>query len=62
MSNDEKELSKSIIIEGEVHSRFKVFCRGKNLKIGKVVEDLIKLFMKSPKEVQKLIDDNKEKE
>lgn len=61
MSNDEKELSKSIIIDGEVHSKFKVFCRGKNLKIGKVVEDLIRLFMGDSKQIQKLIDDNKEK-
>jgi hypothetical protein len=62
MSNNEKELSKSIIIDGEVHGRFKVFCRGKNLKIGKVVEDLIKLFMKDSKQTQKLIDELKEKE
>lgn len=62
MSNDEKELSKSIIIDGDVHYKFKIFCKGKNLKIGKVVEDLIKLFMKDSKQIQKLIDDSKEKE
>ena len=60
MGDNEKELSKSIIIDGDVHGKFKVFCRGKNLKIGKVVEDLIRLFMRDSKQIQKLIDDTKE--
>ena len=61
MANEEKEISKSIIIDGDVHYKFKIFCKGKNLKIGKVVEDLIKLFMKDSKQVQKQIDEIKDK-
>jgi hypothetical protein len=32
---------KSIIIDGELHHKFKVFCKGKNLKIGGVADNLI---------------------
>lgn len=56
-----KTKSKSVIIDGDVHSRFKTFCRGKSLKIGGVIEDLISLYLEKPKEVQKLIDEVKEK-
>jgi len=51
---------KSIIINGNLHNRFKMFCKGKNLKIGAVIEDLIRIYLKSPKEVQKMVDDYKE--
>jgi hypothetical protein len=50
---------KSIIIDGELHNDFKALCKGKCLKIGGVIEDLIKLYLKRPKEVQMLIDENK---
>lgn len=46
---------KSIIINGNVHNKFKLFCKGKNLKIGGVVEDLIQLYMMNPTEVKKLM-------
>lgn len=52
---------KSIIIEGELHNRFKLLCKGKSMKIGGVIEDLIKLYLDNPKAIQKMIDEIKEK-
>jgi hypothetical protein len=52
---------KSIIIEGDLHNRFKLLCKGKSMKIGAVIEDLIKLYLDNPKAVQKMIDELKEK-
>ena len=51
---------KSIIINGLLHKKFKNFCMGKSIKIGGIVEDLINLYLKRPKDIQILIDDNKE--
>jgi len=51
---------KSIIIDGELHNDFKALCKGKCLKIGGVIEDLIRLYLRNPKDMQKLIDANKE--
>ena len=52
---------KSIIIEGKLHNKFKVLCKGKSMKIGGVIEDLIQLYLDNPKNVQKMIDELKEK-
>jgi hypothetical protein len=52
---------KSIIIEGDLHNRFKLLCKGKSLKIGGVIEDLIQLYLDNPKAIQKMIDEFKEK-
>lgn len=52
---------KSIIIEGELHNRFKLLCKGKSMKIGGVIEDLIELYLDNPKVIQKMIDEIKEK-
>ena len=51
---------KSIIIDGDLHSRFKMLCKGKSMKIGGVIEDLIKLYLNNPKDIQKIIDEQKE--
>lgn len=51
---------KSIIVNGELHGRFKILCKGKSLKIGGVIEDLITLYLSNPKTTQKLIDELKE--
>ena len=51
---------KSIIIDGDLHYKFKVLCKGKSLKIGGVVEDLIRLYLSNTKEVQNMIEKNKE--
>lgn len=53
---------KSIIIDGELHNRFKILCKGKSLKIGGVIEDLIRLYLRNPRDLQKMIDEHKEKE
>lgn len=53
---------KSVIIDGQLHARFKLLCKGKNLKIGAVIEDLIRLFLTNPKEVQSMIENIKENE
>ena len=50
---------KSIIIDGKLHNRFKILCKGKSLKIGGLIEDLIQLYINNPKIVQDLIDKNK---
>lgn len=52
---------KSIIIEGDLHNRFKLLCKGKSMKIGAVIEDLIHLYLENPKDLQKMIDEYKEK-
>ena len=52
---------KSIIINGQLHSKFKLLCKGKSMKIGSVIEDLIKLYLSDPKAVQGQIDELKEK-
>ncbi len=52
---------KSIIIDGNLHNRFKLLCKGKSMKIGGVIEDLIELYLEKPKDMQKLIDDVKDK-
>ena len=50
---------KSVIIEGGLHSRFKLFCKGRSLKIGGVLEDLILIYLDNPKQIQSMIDDSK---
>ena len=52
--------SKSIIIDGNIHNRFKMLCKGKSMKIGGVIEDLILLYLTNPRELQKMIDEIKE--
>jgi len=48
---------KSIIIDGGLHNRFKLMCKGKSLKIGGVIEDLIRVYLNNPKKIQELIDE-----
>lgn len=52
---------KSIIVDGNLHSRFKALCKNKSLKIGGVIEDLIRVYLDNPREVQEMINDYKEK-
>ena len=56
----EKTKPKSVIIEGKLHNRFKILCKGKSLKIGGVIEELIKLYLDNPKKIQELIEESKE--
>lgn len=51
---------KSIIIDGDLHYRFKILCKGKSLKIGGVIEDLITIYVNNPKALQKMIDEYKD--
>ena len=48
---------KSIIIDGDLHNRFKMLCKGKSMKIGGVIEDLIQLYLDNPKIIQKMMED-----
>jgi hypothetical protein len=48
---------KSVIIDGELHYRFKMLCKGKSLKIGGVLEDLIALYLADPKKIQLMIEE-----
>jgi hypothetical protein len=52
---------KSIIIDGELHYRFKTLCKGKNLKIGGVIEDLIKAYLYDTNGMQQVINSIKDK-
>jgi len=54
-----KTKSKSVIIDGDIHNKFKGYCKEKNLKIGRVIEDLILVYLNDPKVSQKLIDEFK---
>ena len=51
---------KSVIINGNLHYKFKMLCKGKSMKIGAVIEDLIRLYLNKQREVQKMIDTLKE--
>ena len=51
---------KSVIIDGTLHGQFKLLCKGKSLKIGGVIEDLIRLYLSDPRGIQKVIDERKE--
>ena len=62
MGINEETKPKSIIIDGKLHNRFKMLCKGKSMKIGGVIEDLIRVYLKNPKDVQKIIDTMKEEE
>lgn len=55
-----EKTSKSVIIDGDVHSQLKSLCAGKNLKMGGVIENLIRLYLADYKNVQKQIDNLKE--
>ena len=50
---------KSVIIDGELHGKFKLLCKGKSLKIGGVLEDLIELYLTNPKKIQGMIEELK---
>jgi len=54
---DIKNKQKSIIIDGNLHNKLKLYCMGKGLKIGSVVSDLIALYVHSPKQCNILIDE-----
>jgi hypothetical protein len=53
---------KSVIIDGQLHYKFKMLCKGKSMKIGAVIEDLIRLYLTDQRNIQKMIDELKEKE
>jgi len=55
-----KTKSKSVIIDGDIHNKFKEFCKEKSLKIGGVIEDLIMAYLNDPKGLQKIIDEYKD--
>jgi hypothetical protein len=54
--------SKSVIIDGDIHAQLKMLCAGKSLKIGSVIENLIRLYLKEYKSVQLQIDNLNESE
>lgn len=51
---------KSIIIDGDLHNEFKILCKGKSLKIGGVIEELIRLYLHNPKRIQVMIEESKD--
>ena len=46
---------KSVIINGDLHNSFKLLCKGKNMKIGGVIEDLIRAYLSDPNGIQQVI-------
>lgn len=59
MQTGNKKKSKSIIIDGDLHYKFKTRCKGKNQKIGGVIEDLITIYLEKPQKIQEIIEDVK---
>jgi len=57
MENNIKTKPKSIIINGAIHEKFKIFCKGKSMKIGGVIESLVKLYLNNPQKIRKMIDE-----
>jgi len=49
---------KSIIVDGELHNKFKLLCMGKSMKIGAVTEDLIRLYLHNPKKIHLMIEES----
>jgi len=60
MGSNEETKHKSIIIDGKLHSQFKILCKGKSMKIGGVIEDLIRLYLQNPKKIQVMIEESKD--
>lgn len=50
------DASKSIIIDGKLHKKYKDYCKSNQKKIGGQTEDMIRLYLSDPNEIQKLID------
>lgn len=55
----EENKPKSVIISRDIHNEFKNFCRGKNLKIGGVVENLMRYYIDNYSEITKLLEHSK---
>jgi len=55
-----KSDSKSVIINGQLHSEMKKYCMGSKRKIGGIIENLIRLYLSNPKETENLMDNLKE--
>lgn len=51
---------KSIIIDGDLHDKFKMLCKGKNMKIGGVIESLIRLYLNNHKKINLMIEESKD--
>ena len=49
--------SKSIIIDGKLHKQYKDYCRVTKKKIGGQTEDMIRLYLSNPNELQKQIEE-----
>ncbi|MHA2183075.1 MAG: hypothetical protein ACXAAH_16780 [Promethearchaeota archaeon] len=47
--------SKSVIIDGETHAKFKKYCKERSLKIGGVIENLIEIYLHDPQKIEDLI-------
>lgn len=60
MEKDLLTKPKSIIIDGELHEQFKVRCKNRCMKIGGVIEDLIRLYLQNPVKIQSMIEESKE--
>ena len=59
--NGEKK-SKSIIVDGDLHYKFKMKCKSRNLKIGAVIEDLMYLYLNNPRKIEDIIEKIKSEE
>ena len=52
--------SKSVIIGGDLHAKMKQHCINTKRKIGGVIENLIKVYLVNPKEIENMIDNLKD--
>ncbi len=53
---------KSIIVDGNLHYKFKMKCKSRNLKIGAVIEDLMYLYLNNPRKIEDIIEKIKSEE
>lgn len=58
MEKNNELKNKSIIIDGDLHKDLKMYCAARNIKIGGIVNNIIKAYIKYPKEINKLIENN----
>lgn len=55
-----KKSNSSVIIDRDLHAKMKKHCVGNSRKIGGVIENLIRLYLANPKEIENAIDNLKE--
>jgi len=48
---------KSVIINGDLHQQLKNHCKERSLKIGSIIQELIRLYLYKPKQLRDMIEE-----